>query len=409
MSRPSEEHFDVFLYERPVARLIRRGDQTRCVFEEGYCDDPKRPVLGLRFEEDLHRNWSAIRRLPAWFSNLLPEGPLREWIGIAADVSVHQEMDLLARVGHDLPGAVRILRSEEPPPTTADNEAPAEADAKGTDTPQWRFSLAGVALKFSMIAKGDRLTSPATGEHGDWIVKTPDLRHDHVPENEFAMMSLARHAGIEVPDVRLVTRDDLPFLPDDVWGRETQAYAVRRFDRGAQREPIHIEDFAQVRGFYPERKYVGTLETLASLIYRRRDVASLREFARRLTFNTLVGNGDAHLKNWSLIYRDRRRPVLSPAYDLVATFAYRPNDQPEDLGLSLGGSKSFSKVGPASLEKLEAKLSAKAGLGEVAVQTARATLEHCELVNELLDPVAPELAARIATRIRQEARSFLGT
>jgi serine/threonine-protein kinase HipA len=70
--------------------------------------------------------------------------------------------------------------------------------------------------------------------------------------------------------------------------------------------------------------------------------AGTYEFFRRLVFSVLIGNGDMHLKNWSLLYPDRRTPVLSPAYDFVATFPYIPNDS---LALSFGGSRSLSEIG----------------------------------------------------------------
>lgn len=125
------------------------------------------------------------------------------------------------------------------------------------------------------------------------------------------MMSLSASAGITVPPVRLVHRDELDGLPPNVWpGREEWAFAVRRFDRTDAREPVHIEDLAQVRNVYPDNKYQGNYETVAALVYRGRDISGLREFARRLAFTVLISNGDAHLKNWSLIYP--RRPD-SPA------------------------------------------------------------------------------------------------
>ncbi|CAO5168643.1 serine/threonine-protein kinase HipA [Frankia sp. AiPs1] len=240
----------------------------------------------------------------------------------------------------------------------------------------WRFSLAGVALKFSMLAKGDRLTVPAAAENGDWLVKFPDQRFAQVPRNEFVMMSMAREVGIEVPDVRLVHRDELVGLPDRMWpNSEEWAYAVRRFDRGNDpaRTPVHIEDFAQVRDKYPDAKYEGTFETVAALSYRGHNLAALREMVRRLAFNVIIGNGDAHLKNWSLIYRDRRHPTLSPAYDLVSTVTYgRQGGHMDDLGLKLGGNKRFEKVRLSSFGQLEDRLSRRfgptgAGLQAIAV------------------------------------------
>jgi serine/threonine-protein kinase HipA len=193
-----------------------------------------------------------------------------------------------------------------------------------------------------------------------------------------------------------------------VWGQEDLAYAIERFDRTPERRLIHIEDFAQVRGFYPESKYKGTFETLAALIYRGRDESSLREFARRLTFNTLIGNGDAHLKNWSLIYRDPRRPVLSPAYDFVATFVYQPQDHTEDLGLAFNGSKSFEAVGPTAFARLERKLKVDAGLAEVSSECARRTLEAVESEEMQLAHHSKDLAARVVDRVRTTVRRFLG-
>lgn len=228
----------------------------------------------------------------------------------------------------------------------------------------WRFSLAGVALKFSMLAKGDRLTLPAHGAGGDWIVKLPDQTYPDVPRNEFTMMALAASVGIDVPEIRLVHRDEVEGLPPDVWpAREEWSYAVRRFDRTDRRAPVHIEDLAQVRNVYPEDKYAGNYETVAALVYRGRDTDALREFARRLTFTVLISNGDAHLKNWSLIYPDRRIARLAPAYDLVSTACYLGDD--EQLGLKFGGTRRFDRISVSTFERLERRLGApKADLAE---------------------------------------------
>jgi serine/threonine-protein kinase HipA len=363
---PAERHHPVLMHGRRVGTLCRRGDHTKFVFSESYLADPARPVLGLRLEERLRRPYAAALRLPPWFSNLLPESPLRQWIANDRGVSADREMELLAQVGHDLPGALRVL--------------PAEDDGPAATRPGvWRFSLAGVALKFSMLARGDRLTVPAVGERGDWLVKFPDYRFAHVPWNEHATMSLARAVGIEVPDVRMVHRDELAGLPARMWPNDERwAYAVRRFDRDPDNRliSVHIEDLAQVRDVYPNDKYEGTFETVSALVYRGHDRTALQEAARRLAFSVLVGNGDAHLKNWSLIYRDRRVPTLSPAYDLVSTFLYRAQDEePEDLGLRLDGTRRFDRIGLGAFAALERRLDRRfgptaAGLVDVAAETA---------------------------------------
>jgi len=267
----------VWLHDRQIGTIYQRGDYTRFTLSERYRTDPDRPVLGLLFEQDLLAAHTAALRLPPWFSNLLPEGSLRDWIAEDRGVSPHREMELLAQVGHDLPGAVRVLPADVPPEEfTWDAIMHAEESNSASETPdahpRWRFSLASVALKFSMLAEDDRLTLPAFGEGGDWIVKLPDLQYPEVPRNEHAMMSLAGAAGINVPENRLVHRDQLKGLPPGVWpGTEAWAYAVRRFDRDERRRQVHIEDLAQVRNVYPESKYRGNYETVAALVFRRHD------------------------------------------------------------------------------------------------------------------------------------------
>ncbi|MDQ2707099.1 MAG: type II toxin-antitoxin system HipA family toxin [Actinomycetota bacterium] len=380
---PPERQHAVWLGDERVGVLHQRGDHTRFAFASSYLANPERPVLGLVFEQDLSARHAATLRLPCWFSNLLPEGPLRDWIASDRNVSPHREMELLAQVGHDLPGAVRITEAAEgeleadwtEPPTSPPSEPPLDG--------RWRFSLAGVGLKFSMLATGDRLTLPASGVGGDWIVKLPDQRFPDVPRNEFTMMSLAGMSGITVPEVRLVHRDELDGLPTDVWpGREEWAYAVRRFDRTPERRSVHIEDLAQVRNVYPAQKYDGNFETVAALVYRGQDVAALHEFARRIAFNVLISNGDAHLKNWSLIYTDPRVPTLAPAYDLVSARPYM--GATEDLGLKMTGSRRFSDVRLRTFTRLEQRLAAEVGLAETADDTAARTVEQWPRFADLL-------------------------
>jgi serine/threonine-protein kinase HipA len=348
----------------------------------------------------------------AWFSNLLPEGPLREWIAQDKGVSENRELDLLLKVGHDLPGAVRVAEAEIGQTVFDAGRREIAIDANSSNHSQdiWRFSLAGVALKFSMLRAGERFTSPGTGEGGDWIVKLPDQRYQNVPLNEFSMMELARRVGITVPEVRLVHRDQLTDIPDNLWpDSEDIAYAIRRFDRTPSRGLVHIEDFAQVRGFYPRDKYKGTFETLAALIYRQYDVESLLEFSRRLIFNYLIGNGDAHLKNWSLLYADPRRPVLSPAYDLVATAIYRPLGKPEDLGLKFAKSRSFESVTLGNFERLERKVNAVGtGLREAAHAVIHRTLSSWPEVEEMLKGV-PWLHHAIDEGISARASAILAS
>jgi serine/threonine-protein kinase HipA len=162
-----------------------------------------------------------------------------------------------------------------------------------------------------------------------------------VAENEYAMLELARSIGIEVPAIKLVRVADIQGLPPDAARLEGHALAVERFDRAAGGR-IHMEDFAQVFGLFPEDKYGSrSYANIAAVLWAETGDTGAYEFVRRLVFSVLIGNGDMHLKNWSLLYPDGRAPVLSPAYDFVATLPYIPGDS---LALTFGGSKSLDGI-----------------------------------------------------------------
>ncbi len=119
-----------------------------------------------------------------------------------------------------------------------------------------RFSLAGVQLKFSAVMEASGgLAIPAHGVGGSWIVKLPSTQFQAVPENEYAMLGLARAAGIAVPEIRLVPVGDIRGLPEAAARMEGKALVVERFDRAAGVRRVQMEDFAQVFGLFPDDKY----------------------------------------------------------------------------------------------------------------------------------------------------------
>jgi len=344
---------EVRLGDAHVGTLTLLADEvSEFVISEEYRQRYPRPVLGQFFEDDLTRRHTSRMRLPPFFANLLPEGPLRELIAEREGIHKQREFFLIARLGEDLPGAVVVK------PATVlswDVAEPLEATGAPTEPVEpLRFSLAGVQLKFSMLRKDRGMTLPMGGKGGDWIVKLPDNRYDRVPENEFSMMSWARAAGLQVPESLLVRVADLEGLPEGISLREEVAYAVRRFDRPEPGHRIHMEDMAQVLGLYSDEKYKKyNYETVAKIILSVSGVDALREFLRRLVFIIAIGNGDAHHKNWSLLYPDGVRAELSPAYDFVSTIQYIPNDT---IALNLARSKQFGDVTLASFERLARKL-----------------------------------------------------
>jgi serine/threonine-protein kinase HipA len=335
----------VYLEERRIGIINRlAGDSHIFAFEQDYIDDPNRPTLSLSYKSRTGGLVTAVRpvgrRLPPFFSNLLPEGHLREYLAKKAGVKKEREFYLMAVLGADLAGAVTVQPMEGG--ERGPEEHQEEEDRQERNV--LRFSLAGVQLKFSAVMEASGgLTIPAHGVGGSWIVKLPSPQHAAVPENEHAMLELARAIGIPVPRVRLVPVGEIEGLPPEAARLTGNALAVERFDRAeGGRRRIHMEDFAQVFGLFPEDKYgERSYANVAAVLWAETGEAGTYEFVRRLVFSVLIGNADMHLKNWSLLYPDGRTPVLSPAYDFVSTLPYIPDDR---LALSFGNSKSLEGV-----------------------------------------------------------------
>jgi serine/threonine-protein kinase HipA len=168
------------------------------------------------------------------------------------------------------------------------------------------------------------------------------------------MMSWAHSAGIKVPEFHLERVSDLEGLPEGIVLREGMAFAIRRFDRPEPGKRVHMEDMAQVLGLYSEEKYKKfNYETTANVLLNVAGPDAFHEFLRRLVFIIAIGNGDAHHKNWSLLYPDGINATISPAYDLVSTIQYMPNDT---LALNLARSKRFEDVSLKTFERLAHKL-----------------------------------------------------
>lgn len=362
---------EVWIGARKVGAITALGgDRSIFTFDDDYVQDPQRPTLSLAFKSEagglIRDHASTQTRLLPYFSNLLPEGRMRDYLAERAGVKSSREFFLLWALGADLPGATRILSGDgEGPPVGAggaDDAAPAARADRAL-----RFSLAGVQLKFSALAGPNKgLTIPVHGDGGDWIVKLPSAQYARVSENEYAMMSMARAVGVETPEIKLLGLDDIEGLPADIGRLEGGVFATRRFDRLDTGERVQMEDFAQVFGVYPEDKYErASYRSIAKVIWRETGERGLVEFVRRLVFNALIGNADMHLKNWSLLYRDGINATLAPAYDFVATQAYIPDDK---AALKVSRSKRWSDFDREEL----IVMSRKAGLPEALVISSAA-------------------------------------
>ena len=330
---------------RPIGYLSQYGDTLRLSFDADYIADPARPTLSLAYrgqdENATRAILSAMRdarltrndgKLPAWFQNLLPEAHNRERLARERGCSPDDEFELLAAAGHDLMGALEV----EPAPFS---EGIPQAvrhwhTALGLDVLEPGFvetpvedaaALPGAVTKFSAVHEGRRYVVRRHGRAGSTILKLPSSRHPDLVANEFTGYRLAGALGLDCADAAIVSRADAE-LPEAL--PFEHILAVRRFDRGPGNARIHIEEFAQVLGYEPRHKYGrGVHEDYAAMLrvidqLSTQPVADVREFIRRFIAFILMGNTDAHLKNWALRYPDGVAPQLAPLYDPVCVSAY---------------------------------------------------------------------------------------
>jgi serine/threonine-protein kinase HipA len=328
-------------------------------FADEFKSDAARPTFSLithpefpHSEKLLTETWSYRQKLHPTLSNLLPEGALRELIAKSLKVHADNEFHIFSYLGEDLPGALVAVPMEpdEVPASILSIHGKAKAVKFEKVTRENKFSLAGVQMKFSMKQQDGRYNLSKGDALGDWIIKTPSTVHKDVPVNEFTAMTLAAIAGVDVPEIKLVELDKLDNLPPINLPNEKLAFAIKRFDRN-DNQRIHMEDFAQVLVKYPHEKYnSASYEQIGKILYdfSGNGLADAQQFARRLLVNILLANGDAHIKNWSLLYSDQVTPRLSPAYDIVTTSVYIENER--QYALNLGKTKEWYDVTYANFE-----------------------------------------------------------
>ena len=188
-----------------------------------------------------------------------------------------------------------------------------------------KFSISGVQPKLSvkLDKKQNMLIVVDTG--GEFLLKPQQSTYAHIPENEQCCMDIAQDLGIEVPPHCLI------FLKD-----KALAYVVKRFDRhkGAK---FQQEDFVQLLG--TNDKYFGSVEQIGRKL---REISSAPGYDPQLLFdrvilNFILGNGDAHLKNYAVLYKDGGIR-LAPAFDIVCSRLVIPEE--DESAISINGKKN---------------------------------------------------------------------
>lgn len=336
---------DVYLADRLVGQLVQEdtGQLQFAYDSEWLRAADARPIsrsLPLRAEPFGHRECRPF------FSGLLPEAEKREAVARVLGVTPRNDFILLDRLGGECAGAITFVHPNEGllrPQTMADYrslsedelerillslpERPLLAGEEGV-----RLSLAGAQDKLPMLVVEDAIALPLHGAPSSHIVKPQIRRFPDTVQNEAFCLKLANRLDLHAVPAEIRRANDERFLLVKRYDR------VRTADGGLQR--LHQEDFCQALGVPPELKYQNeggpSLADCFALVRRScsRPAVDLIRLLDDVIFNFLVGNHDAHGKNYALLYTDRGIE-LAPLYDVVSTAVYP--DLSAGLAMKIGG------------------------------------------------------------------------
>lgn len=251
-------------------------------------------------------------------------------------------------------------------------------------------SLSGVQKKISLGLDAKKAALRVVAEGGGYILKPQTGTYPAVPENEHVTTLMARRVGVETAASGLVQLTD-----------GTLAYIARRFDRRPTGEKLHQEDFCQLAGEPPKNKYQGSAERCAKIVRRfaSEPLIELLKLYRLLLFAWWTGNGDMHLKNFSLLTAEDGVVRLTPAYDLVSTHLVIPDDP---LALTVNGKDQ--KLARGDWLRLAEHVGLpKKPAERVIAEQAEATPECLDLIGRSFLPSEHRVAYAELVRARTEA------
>lgn len=415
---------DVYMHRDLVGHLVQ-DDHGQMLFE--YVQEwlKKTNAIPLSHSLPLQIEQFKGRECKGYFGGILPEEKKREMIAKNLGISVRNDYAMLEQIGGECAGAVTFIPAGQPLPDRnyryrqLNEEALAEILRKLPHRPLMageddvRLSLAGAQDKIVVHLSGDTISLPLGGAPSSHILKPAIERFEGVVFNEAVCMRLASAVGLPTAEVEIRQVDGINYLLVERYDRQ-----LRMIPNGpVYYERLHQEDFCQALGIPSEIKYQSeggpSLKQCFALL---RDVSSipiidLRYLLDAVIFNALIGNHDAHGKNFSLTYGEDslltgRAIRLAPLYDLVSTVHYP--ELTEKMAMKIGGENRSDRLQPRHFEKLaeEANL-AKPIVVRRVPELARSILDSIDEI-DISHPVGRDVMASIKGRCENFIRLFSG-
>jgi serine/threonine-protein kinase HipA len=348
-----DRSLDVWLLGARVGRLDQSAGRLSFAYDADWLSRPTAAPLSASLP--LRADAFDDRAARPFFAGLLPEQDRRDQVARAIGVSGRNDFALLDALGGECAGAVTFTHPGERPIEQAtdldyrvlgDEELAAIIDRLPgrpllAGEEGIRLSLAGAQDKLPVLVVDGRIALPLHGAPSSHILKPAIRRIEDSVHNEGFCLALAKATGFKVVQAEIRSVEKRPYL------------LVERYDRirGPDNRPrrVHQEDFCQALGVAPEYKYQNeggpsVVDCFALVRKATRPAALyLPQFLDGVLFNTLIGNNDAHAKNYSLVYGDGGT-TLAPLYDVLCTAAY-PELTPK-MAMKIGGYYKFSDIFP---------------------------------------------------------------
>ncbi|PYU85079.1 MAG: hypothetical protein DMG50_02225 [Acidobacteria bacterium] len=408
---------DVYLHGELVGHLIQ-DDNGQMSFEylESWLAKPGAAALSQSLP--LRKERFPAKECRGFFGGILPEETKREIIARNLGISARNDYAMLEQIGGECAGAVTFIPAGQELPKRGYHyrkldakelagilrelpKRPLLAGEKGI-----RFSLAGAQDKVAVRIEGEEVSLPLGGAPSTHILKPTVERFAGVVFNEALCMTLAAHMNLPAAKVENRKVEDVEYLMVERYDRKHVT-----IDGAPGVERLHQEDFCQAQNIVSELKYQkegGPSLKQCFTLLRSVSTAPVIDLANLLDgaiFNYLVGNNDAHGKNFSLVYPDKEIR-LAPLYDAISTIYYPELNT--DMAMRIGHEYSSDKVTPKDFEQL----AGDAGLAKPLVrrrvpELATVAIEALDKIN-ITDKVSDEVAGLIrkrCVRAREEFRT----
>ena len=354
------ETLEVYLNGRKAGRLVDDNGKMSFAYIREYLEtDGREPIS---FSIPLRAEAFAHGEIEAFLSNLLPDDIIRTRIADILQIPRENTFALLKAIGGDCAGAVSFLSEGTSPETSdkgeyrelSDKEAGRILDnlqKRPLDVGEEGFRISGAGAQDKLIAcmKDGQVLLPLNGTPSTHIIKPAMPDYPDSVENEWFAMRLAGACRLSVAACDIAVIDG------------KRCYVCVRYDRDSidgKVRRLHQEDFCQMLKVDPKRKYEsvggpGLKESFALLRALQLPASDTVEFLDRLLFNFIVGNGDAHAKNFSVLYRDGV-PRLSPAYDIMSTALYP--EVGKRMAMKIDGEYAFKWITRGKFMRMADKL-----------------------------------------------------